>query len=102
MSFRLMKNATENYDKICEICAKSKFNEFIPETLPNLPYQKREHMHERFVSLTVDRHSIRLDYLQEIVAKVKLNRDITVRGSYYHEYYMKSISINEKKLIRLN
>lgn len=96
MSFRLMKNATENYDKICGICAKSKFYEFIPETLPNSPYQKREHMHERFVSLTVDRHSIRLDYLQEIVAKAEENRDITVRGSYFYEYYAKSISMKEK------
>lgn len=43
----------------------------LPETLPNLPYQRRAHMHERFAVPTVDRHSIRLNYLEEIVANFK-------------------------------
>lgn len=54
---------------------KSKIYRYIlPETLPNLPYQRQAHMHERFAVPTVDRHSIRLNYLQEIVANKKKNR----------------------------
>lgn len=47
--------------------------------LPNSPYRKQEHMHERFVVPMVDHHSIQPNYLQENVARGhKIKEDMLV------------------------